>query len=137
MPAGRELPAVTKNRNYPQPVKHLKPMALPPYPWSDVFGGCIFGGGLYVWGVTAGFAGWRDFCGWHYEFKFYWGGNLHGIANGPTHGGCNWNNNGNYDYIFRFILLYPKNGTFEALLWSTGGDDRYYMQGEIAESVHA
>ena len=30
MPAGRELPAVTKNRNYPQPVKHLKPMALRP-----------------------------------------------------------------------------------------------------------
>ena len=28
MPAGRGLPAVTKNRNYPQPVKHLKPMAL-------------------------------------------------------------------------------------------------------------
>jgi hypothetical protein len=28
MPAGRELPAVTKNKNYPQPVKHLKPMAL-------------------------------------------------------------------------------------------------------------
>src|ERR1019366_1567309 len=27
-PAGRGLPAVTKNRNYPQPVKHLKPMAL-------------------------------------------------------------------------------------------------------------
>ena len=30
MPAGRELPAVTKNRNYPQPVKRLKPMALIP-----------------------------------------------------------------------------------------------------------
>jgi hypothetical protein len=28
MPAGRQLPAVTKNSNYPQPVKHLKPMAL-------------------------------------------------------------------------------------------------------------
>ena len=28
MPAGRQLPAVTKNRNYPQPVKHLKPVAL-------------------------------------------------------------------------------------------------------------
>ncbi len=28
MPAGRKLPAVTKNKNYPQPVKHLKPMAL-------------------------------------------------------------------------------------------------------------
>src|SRR5216684_2531259 len=28
MPAGRGLPAVTKNKNYPQPVKHLKPMAL-------------------------------------------------------------------------------------------------------------
>jgi hypothetical protein len=28
MPAGRKLPAVTKIRNYPQPVKHLKPMAL-------------------------------------------------------------------------------------------------------------
>ncbi len=28
MPAGRQLPAVTKNRNYPQPVKHLKPAAL-------------------------------------------------------------------------------------------------------------
>ena len=28
MPAGRELPAVIKNKNYPQPVKHLKPMAL-------------------------------------------------------------------------------------------------------------
>jgi len=28
MTAGRELPAVTKNKNYPQPVKHLKPMAL-------------------------------------------------------------------------------------------------------------
>ena len=28
MPAGRKLPAVTKNRNYPQPVKYLKPMAL-------------------------------------------------------------------------------------------------------------
>ena len=28
MPTGRELPAVTKNRNYPQPVKQLKPMAL-------------------------------------------------------------------------------------------------------------
>ena len=28
MPAGRELPAVTKNRNYPQPVKHLNPTAL-------------------------------------------------------------------------------------------------------------
>jgi hypothetical protein len=28
MPAGRELPAVTKNRNYPQAVKHLNPMAL-------------------------------------------------------------------------------------------------------------
>ena len=32
MPAGRQLPAVTKNRNYPQPVKHLKPMALGPVP---------------------------------------------------------------------------------------------------------
>jgi hypothetical protein len=30
MPAGRGLPAVTKNKNYPQPVKHLKPMALSP-----------------------------------------------------------------------------------------------------------
>jgi hypothetical protein len=28
MPAGRELPAVIKNRNYPQPVKHPKPTAL-------------------------------------------------------------------------------------------------------------
>jgi hypothetical protein len=28
MPAGRQLPAVTKNKNYPQPVKHLKPAAL-------------------------------------------------------------------------------------------------------------
>ena len=28
MPAGRQLPAVTRNRNYPQPVKHLKPVAL-------------------------------------------------------------------------------------------------------------
>ena len=28
MPAGRKLPAVTENRNYPQPVKHLKPTAL-------------------------------------------------------------------------------------------------------------
>ena len=28
MPTERELPAVTKNRNYPQPVKQLKPMAL-------------------------------------------------------------------------------------------------------------
>jgi len=28
MPAGRKLPTVTKNRNYPQPVKYLKPMAL-------------------------------------------------------------------------------------------------------------
>jgi hypothetical protein len=28
MPAGKKLPAVTKNKNYPQPVKHLKPMAL-------------------------------------------------------------------------------------------------------------
>jgi hypothetical protein len=28
MPGGRGLPAVTKNRNYPQPVKHLKPAAL-------------------------------------------------------------------------------------------------------------
>ena len=30
MPAGRELPAVTKNKNYPQPVKQLKPSALRP-----------------------------------------------------------------------------------------------------------
>jgi glutamate--cysteine ligase len=30
MPAGRKLPTVTKNRNYPQPVKYLKPMALAP-----------------------------------------------------------------------------------------------------------
>ena len=30
MPAGRQLPAVTRNRNYPQPVKHLKPVALTP-----------------------------------------------------------------------------------------------------------
>jgi DNA-binding XRE family transcriptional regulator len=29
MPVGRKLPAVTKNRNYPQPAKHLKPLALP------------------------------------------------------------------------------------------------------------
>jgi RHS repeat-associated protein len=108
----------------------------PPDPWLDVFGGCIFGEGLYVTGATAGFAGWRDFCGWHYEFKFYWGGRLHVTVNGPNHGGCNWNNNGNYNYIFRFILVYPENGTFEALLWSTGADDRFYMQGEIAESVH-
>ena len=28
MPAGRELPTVIKNRNYPQPVKHPKPTAL-------------------------------------------------------------------------------------------------------------
>ena len=28
MPAGRELPAVIKNRNYPQPVKHPEPTAL-------------------------------------------------------------------------------------------------------------
>jgi hypothetical protein len=28
IPARRKLPAVTKHRNYPQPVKHLKPMAL-------------------------------------------------------------------------------------------------------------
>ena len=28
MPARRQLPAVTKNRNYPQPVKRLKPRAL-------------------------------------------------------------------------------------------------------------
>ncbi len=28
MPSQRGLPAVTKNRNYPQPVKHLNPMAL-------------------------------------------------------------------------------------------------------------
>ena len=28
MAAGRELPTVTKDRNYPQPVKHLKPAAL-------------------------------------------------------------------------------------------------------------
>jgi hypothetical protein len=28
MPAERQLPAVTTNRNYPQPVKHLKPLAL-------------------------------------------------------------------------------------------------------------
>ena len=27
MPAGRELPTVIKNRNYPQPVKHPKPTA--------------------------------------------------------------------------------------------------------------
>ena len=31
IPAGRRLPAVTKNRNYPQPVKHLKPVALGRY----------------------------------------------------------------------------------------------------------
>jgi hypothetical protein len=35
MTAGRELPAVTKNKNYPQPVKHLKPMALSPEPPSE------------------------------------------------------------------------------------------------------
>jgi len=28
MPAGKKLPTVTKNGNYPQPVKHAKPMAL-------------------------------------------------------------------------------------------------------------
>ena len=33
MPAGRELPAVIKNRNYPQPVKHPKPTALPYEVW--------------------------------------------------------------------------------------------------------
>ena len=30
MPAGRKLPTVTKNRNYPQLVKDVKPMALGP-----------------------------------------------------------------------------------------------------------
>jgi hypothetical protein len=30
MPAGERSPAVTKNRNYPQAVKHLKPKALRP-----------------------------------------------------------------------------------------------------------
>ena len=30
--AGRKLPAVTKNRNYPQPVKHLNPTALGLHP---------------------------------------------------------------------------------------------------------
>jgi hypothetical protein len=28
LPAGRKLPAVTRNRNYPKPAKHLKPLAL-------------------------------------------------------------------------------------------------------------
>jgi hypothetical protein len=28
MPTGRKLPAVTRNRNYPKPAKHLKPLAL-------------------------------------------------------------------------------------------------------------
>jgi len=32
MPTERRLPAVTENRNYPQPVKYLKPMALSPTP---------------------------------------------------------------------------------------------------------
>jgi hypothetical protein len=36
MPTGRKLPAVTKNKNYPQPVKHLKPMALrQPWAWPE------------------------------------------------------------------------------------------------------
>src|SRR5260370_1030520 len=40
MPADRELPAVTKNRNYPQTVKHLNPLSLSVgrcIVWSDVY----------------------------------------------------------------------------------------------------
>ena len=34
----KELPAVTKNRNYPQPVKHPKPTALAHVPLGNTYG---------------------------------------------------------------------------------------------------
>jgi trimeric autotransporter adhesin len=99
---------------------------------AGLFGGCVDGIGLYVWGRSAGFVGWSSVCGWNYSWHSYWSGRLQTTWNGPYHRGCNWNNNGNYDFTWYMWYWYPRSGPFDAQLWATDANDRRYLLAEVS-----
>jgi RHS repeat-associated protein len=102
---------------------------------GGLFGGCVYGQGLYVWGMSAGFVAWRIVCGWHYYWTAYWWGHLRNSWWAPYHSGCDWNNNGNYHYWWYTAYWYAHAGPFDAQLWATNPWGRQYRLALISEWV--
>jgi RHS repeat-associated protein len=109
----------------------------PTQDWQGQLEQCVDGTGLFIRWRTADFLMlWGRICGWHYDFRAYWGGKLRKQWEEPTHTSCSQENNLSQNTKWTTHYTFPTSGTFDTFLWATNNIDQLYLVTLASIYVH-